>query len=318
MAWLRLGVDTTRDAVDWVCCALAANGYDGDLEIVEADVASRWDLTLHLYLPPDPERTVNQPKLAEALAPLQRIGLVGDLALDSVPEKAAGAAPYPASRRVGERLVLLGHGDQRRPTGDEVVVRIGPGLAFGSGFHPATLASLGLLERHVAPGMDALDLGSGSGILSVAMARLGARVLALDNDPTAVAATREAVRRNGVEARVAVARGSLGRGGRLGHWLGWAALDEAPAVDEPARFDLIATNILARVHVELADDYRRALRPAGALIAAGFTVDLEEEVALALADVGFEPTGREQLGEYVALAANHRQPPRPPSRPVEG
>jgi ribosomal protein L11 methyltransferase len=302
MTHQRLGVDTTRDAVDWVCCALAASGYEGEIEIVDADAASRWDLTVRLDPPSDPERAANRPTLADALASLRRLGLVGDLAVDLSPASADPAAPYAASRRVGQRLVLVGHADRRAPRGDEAIVRIGPGLAFGSGFHPATLATLALLERRVAPGMDALDLGSGSGILSVAMARLGARVLALDNDPTAVAATREAVRRNRVQARVAVARGSLGRGGRLGHWLGWASLDEAPALDEPTRFDLIATNILARVHVELADDYRRALRSAGTLISSGFTVDQEDEVALALSDVGFEPIGREQLGEYVALA----------------
>jgi ribosomal protein L11 methyltransferase len=301
MAWLRLGVGTTRDAVDWVCCALAACGYDGEVEISEAENgAASWPLTVRLHLPA--EGRLSRAELDEALAPLRRLGLAGDLAIEAVAAPVVAAAPGPAPRRVGTRLVLLAHDGGRAPDEGDVAVRIAPGTAFGSGFHPTTLVSLALIERHVSPGMAVLDLGSGSGILSVASAGLGGRVLAVDNDPSAVAATRQAVRRNGLEPRVTVARGSLGRGGRLGHWLGWRRLDEAPSVEARGGFDLIASNILARVHVELADDYRCALRPAGVLITAGFTVAQEPEVALALVAAGLAPRDREQIDEYVALA----------------
>jgi ribosomal protein L11 methyltransferase len=301
MAWLRLGVGTTRDAVDWVCCALGAQGYQGAVEVAEAGAdGASWPLTVRLRLPVG-DRS-GRAGLEQALASLRRLGLVGEMAVEDESMRSAGAAPGGAGRRVGARLVLLDRDDGQGLGEGDVVVRVGPGVAFGSGFHPTTLASLVLVERHGWAGMEALDLGSGSGVLSVAMAGLGGRVLALDNDPSAVGATGETVRRNGLERRVTVARGSLGRGGRLGHWLGWRRLDEAPSVEARRGFDLIASNILARVHVELAGEYRRALRRDGVLVTAGFTVDQEREVALALTEAGLEPCDREQIDEYVALA----------------
>ena len=97
--------------------------------------------------------------------------------------------------------------------------------------------------------MQVLNLGCGSGILSVALAKLGAGVLALDNDPAAVQAAKANVELNAVQQQVTVMQGSLGTGARLGHWMGWMALGEVQPIQGQAAFDLIVANILARVHI---------------------------------------------------------------------
>ena len=90
----------------------------------------------------------------------------------------------------------------------EVVIRLEPGMAFGTGLHPTTRLCLEALEAHLAPGGTVLDVGTGSGVLAIAAAKLGARsVLALDADPVAVAVARENVAGNGVaDARHRAAR----------------------------------------------------------------------------------------------------------------
>jgi ribosomal protein L11 methyltransferase len=84
--------------------------------------------------------------------------------------------------------------------------------------------------------------------------------------------------------------------------MGWEPLPEVPGHVEPAGFDLIAANILARVHVALAADYRATLRPGGRLVVGGFTYDQEDVVQEALRDAGFRWIDREQEGDYLVLA----------------
>jgi ribosomal protein L11 methyltransferase len=88
--------------------------------------------------------------------------------------------------------------------------------------------------------------------------------------------------------------------------MGGDTINNVPTIEATATFDLIVTNILARVHIALVDDFRRALRRSdaygGLLITAGFTAEREEEVATALIEAGFEAVDCERLNEWVALA----------------
>lgn len=112
--------------------------------------------------------------------------------------------------RFGRRLWVCPTGQAVvRP--DAVVVSLDPGLAFGTGTHPTTALCLSWLDRTPLAGRTLVDVGCGSGILSIAAARLGAtRVVALDHDPQAVTATRQNAQRNAVEDRIDVRLGTVG------------------------------------------------------------------------------------------------------------
>lgn len=319
MSWIELSLDTTHEAVDWVCTLLAETIDICDVHIREyaepnqpdrtaQDVASSsWTFTIRLYLHHDARSRERVEKIVNLLSPLHRTGLATTLEITVVEEKPTPPEVLnPLIHRIGQRFVLLtSDTPYQSEVADEVTLRLKTTLSFGSGLHPATIVSLQLLERYIVPSMNVLDFGSGSGILSVAIAKLGATVLALDNDSIAVQATQDAVRRNGVEQQVTVMAGSLGCGSDLGHWMGGNTIDNMPKVEATKTFDLIVANVLARVHIALADDFGRALRRGkhgGLLITAGFTTDYEDEVTKALTEAGLEVIDCERFNEWVALA----------------
>ncbi len=165
--------------------------------------------------------------------------------------------------RVGRRLLLCPPWDRVAPGPGEVAIVLDPGRAFGTGQHESTRLCLAALERHLIPGCGAagcevIDLGTGSGVLAVAAARLGARsVRALDIDPEAIEAARDTAAANGVTGRVAAAVGSLG--------------DAWPWSVPPGNSaDLLLANLSQPLLCTLAPAIARALRPGGVLIAAGY------------------------------------------------
>ena len=153
----------------------------------------------------------------------------------------------------------------------DVLVELDPGLAFGTGYHPTTYSCLEIMEESVAPGMAILDLGCGSGILTIAAVKLGAgRVVALDIDPQAVKASRQNFRRTKIKDQVQLDQGSLPN--RL-----------APA----AAFDMVLANISARGIRERAPDILPTLKPEGMLVASGIIEEQHPETEQALLAAGY-------------------------------
>ena len=173
--------------------------------------------------------------------------------------------------KIGQRLVIKPSWIDYTPAAGELVIELDPGLAFGTGYHPTTYTCLQAIERLTRPGMAVLDLGVGSGILTIAALKLGAaRVAALDIDPQAIQAAKQNFRRLGLRLQVDLAQGSLPH-------------PIAPA----AAFDLALANISARGVRERAADLRAALRPGGQLIASGIIQEQRHETAAALQAAGF-------------------------------
>ena len=149
---------------------------------------------------------------------------------------------------------------------DEVVIDLVPGLAFGTGQHQSTRLCLQLLSEQINGGEHVLDVGTGSGILAVAAATLGAAsVLATDIDPLAVDAARQTARQNQLSDRVEVREASIPAG---------------------QQFDLITANLTADLLQYLAPDLANVLSPQGRMIASGLIDARQVEVAETLGEVG--------------------------------
>ncbi len=157
--------------------------------------------------------------------------------------------------------------------GGRVVIELDPGIAFGTGYHPSTYTCMEALEELVQPGMTILDLGVGSGILTITALQLGAAsAVALDIDGQAVSAARQNFRRLRLQDRVTLAKGSVPH-------------PSAP----PASIDLAVANISARGVADRAPFIFQALRPGGMLVASGLLATQRPEVDDTAMALGFTP-----------------------------
>jgi ribosomal protein L11 methyltransferase len=186
---------------------------------------------------------------------------------------------------VGRRLVVLPEWAPPGTERDRLPVRIRPGLGFGTGEHPTTAACLEALERalNARPGASVLDVGTGSGILALAAARLGAtRVVGVDIDPDALANARANRDLNALPG-VAFVLGGV------------------EAVGGP--FDLVLANLLANVIVDLMPEFVRVLAPAGRLVLSGLLAGQGDRIEAALAKFGLVPAAYDTRAGWLTLEA---------------
>jgi ribosomal protein L11 methyltransferase len=182
--------------------------------------------------------------------------------------------------KVGPRFVVKPSWEPYQAQPSDIVITLDPGQAFGTGTHESTQLLLAALSEHVQTGMRVLDVGTGSGILAIACALLGAsHVLALDVDPLALSATTENSAANRVSALVQAGDQPVDR------------VEEA--------FPLVLANIEARVLVPLAAVLSERVRPSGLLFWSGL---LHDHVAgVRAAYPGFEVIGQPVAGDWAAL-----------------
>lgn len=187
--------------------------------------------------------------------------------------------------RVGHRLVIKPAWEEFSAAAGEIVIDMDPGMAFGCGTHETTSLCLRLLEKYIIPGSLVYDIGTGSGILAVASAKLGAAgVMAVDVDPVACRVAAENANRNKVSESVQIIRGDkfLNLSGKAG---------------------LIVSNIIADAIIELIPQAEEHLLPGGIFIASGIILQRAAEVSAAVAAAGLTLCERLVEGEWVALAA---------------
>lgn len=192
--------------------------------------------------------------------------------------------------KISERFTIVPTWEEYTPVStDELIIELDPGMAFGTGTHPTTVMCLQALENVVSKNDAVIDVGTGSGVLSIGAAMLGAKqVHALDLDEVAVAAARENVELNKVDGIVQVFHGNL--------------LD---TVKEPA--DVVVANILAEIIVTFTDDAYSIVKPGGVYVTSGIIGAKKDDVKEALEKSGFTIEEVLMMEDWVAIIARRPQ-----------
>jgi len=242
------------------------------------------------YLPVDEQLEDVRQQLEQALWYLGRIQPLPEPSYRTIEDQDWMAAwkqhyrPIP----VGQKLMIL-PAWLSLDTEDRIAVRIDPSMAFGTGTHPTTQLCMALLENRVGKNEPVIDVGCGSGILSIAAAKLGAvRALAVDIDPLSVKATLENAQANGVSEQIEAGLGSVAEILQKNF-----SLDRAP---------LVLANILAPVIVRLLDaGLAQLVLPGGILILSGIMVDQADSVIEAAARHQLTLIEQRIMGDWIAL-----------------
>ncbi|MEE8333508.1 MAG: 50S ribosomal protein L11 methyltransferase [Alphaproteobacteria bacterium] len=263
--------------------ALSAQG--GAVSEFEFEGGPRWRMTAHYTAEPDHRELTAAIAVAAASLSIEAPEIAIELlpAVDWVAEYRRATPPVT----IGRFFIRPAHFDDPTPPSLDPI-RLDAGLAFGTGEHATTQGCLLELERLAGEGLSvgrALDLGCGSAILAIAIARLwpDVPVTAADNDPAAVITAVENLADNGAAGSVTALESD-----------GYAELGDE-------KFDLIAANILAGPLIAMAGELARHLSPDGVAVLSGLLIDQVDEVLAAHAAHGLGLLNRRDIGEWATL-----------------
>lgn len=278
MRWIELSVEAHPEAVDAIANIFQEHGTGGvaieqpihsHIEGEEPPVVTGLPV-VRTYLPLNEAAPETEGRIEEALWHLQAFNLspVGSMTRRELDEEdwANAWKEHFHPLRIG-RVIVKPTWREWNASEGEIVVELDPGMAFGTGLHPTTRLMLAALQDRIHPGMRALDLGTGSGILAIAAAKLGAQVAALDTSDIAVEVAQQNVDANRISDRVAVSVGSIDT-----------------VVGE--RYDIILANIIASVLADLARPLAAALQSDGEILASGIIDERADLVRDAFKDTG--------------------------------
>ena len=307
MNWIELIVHTTTVGSDWVSDCLMELGATGTMIEDKADIPDPskphgiWEIIDPKLLDDMPEDVlVHAWFVPDSSFPSILSGLQGRL--DAMRQERADFGSLLTDTRTvsedswaevwkkyykpfyaGDHLVIKPTWENFSPAPGDRIIEIDPGMAFGSGTHETTGMCISLLEETVRGGERIIDVGTGSGILAIAAALLGAgHVLAVDIDPDAVRVASENVAHNHVENVVTVLEGDLLK-------------------DVPDTCEICVANIISDIIISFAAPLKEHILPGGLFICSGIVNVREEEVRQALLAAGFEILKTEHKGEWTAF-----------------
>jgi ribosomal protein L11 methyltransferase len=305
--WQEITVTTTEEAQEAVASLFyeigAAGVVIGDPNAVfQFDADELWDsyeavdelaeagnVVIKGYLPIDDALKTRLEHLKDELA---RIGeyftdYLAKVSLAEISEEdwSTSWKAYYKPEKVGRKIVIVPSWEKYEPNPEEIIVTLDPGMAFGTGNHPTTILSIRFLEKYLKEGDTVIDVGTGSGILAITAAKLGAKkVFAYDVDTVAVQVAEENVKVNKVENIVSTSYNDLLTG-----------------IDIKA--DLIVSNIIADIIIKLIPQAFHCLTAGGHFIASGIVVERWPDVYQALTKQGLTIIEVNEMDDWITAVA---------------
>ena len=285
MSWHELSINVPFEYVEPVSYLFERYGYGLSVETRPGEYA-----ILRSYLP-----SLSRQRLAHIEVGIKLASSIAELGeleirpLDDNEDWRDNWKQHFTLLRVGQNLVIKPSWIDYETQPGDVLVELDPGLAFGTGYHPTTYSCLEALEETVRPGSTVLDVGTGSGILTIAAAKLGAgHVTAVDIDGHAVRAAQRNFRRTGIADRVNAQSGSI-----------------PGAATRGVSYDIAVANISARGIRLVAPAIPELLASDGVFIASGIIVDQHDEAVSAINDAGLVISEIRQKEDWLTMLSGH-------------
>ena len=311
MAWLEITIDTTAEKINSVVTALTARGFSDlviedqeEFETFLEENRAYWDYIdenlqeklqglSHIKLYLEDTDTQGLARLTKAAEDLKLKMTTTQLAETNWEE--SWKDNYPP-QEIGDRIVVLPYWLAEEYDGERLPVILDPGLTFGTGAHPSTQMVVQTMEDLVQPGWNCLDLGSGSGILSLTALRLGAKTaVGIDIDPKAEDIARENAAYNGFAAPEFTAL--------TGNVTEDTELMESLAAKD---YDLVLVNIVADVIIGLSPILKHFLKDHSHLVCSGILDTRLNDVLAALEAGGLEVTAIREKEDWRCVQARRR------------
>lgn len=315
MKWIEVQVKTTSEAVEIVSNILYEAGVGGlaieDPNDIEEICKSRKDtdwnyidedlfkrdfegILVKAYFPED-EYLMDKIKLIKQnieLIPQYDIdGGLGEVTISEVYESEWKDIwkQYYKPKRIGKQIVIKPSWEEYEEKQGDIILELDPGMAFGTGTHETTMMCIEAIEKYMTKGETVFDIGCGSGILSIAAAKLGAeKVIGVDLDESTIPVSNENVRMNNVEDIVEIRHGDL-----------------LEVVSEKA--DLVVVNIVAEIIKIIVPDVKTSLKQGGMFIASGIILDKIDFTKQALDENGFEIVELVVNGEWACIVSKVKE-----------
>ncbi len=309
LKWSEICIETTNEAVEPISNILHETGASGlvieDPQDLVASMESPFGeiyelnpddypeegVRIKAYLPVNSFLSETVEEIKQAINNLLTYDIdVGKnkVTLSEVNEKEWATAwkKYYHPVKISKRITIKPTWEEYAPvSSDEIIIELDPGMAFGTGTHPTTVLSMQALEQYLQPGDVVMDVGSGSGVLSIASALLGAeKVYAFDLDDIAVKSTMQNAKLNQLNKAIEAKQNNL-------------------LNDVNIKSDIIVSNILAEIIIQFVDDAWKNLNNGGLFITSGIIQNKKQLVKDSLMKQGFEIIVVNEMEDWVSIVA---------------
>ncbi len=314
MKWNKYTIKTVSGAEDIISATLAEIGVQG-VEIQDKQPLTEQEKEqmfvdilpelpeddgvayVSFYLEPEEDNAAVLQRVREELEDLRAFLDIGEgtIAASETEDKdwINNWKQYFKQFYVDDILIIPSWEEVKEEDKDKMILHIDPGTAFGTGMHETTQLCIRQLKKYVKPGMELLDVGTGSGILSIIALKLGAgHALGTDLDPCAVPAVEDNKKANGIPDQAFTML--------IGNLINDERVQEAAGRE---KYDLVTANILADVLIPLTPVVKEHLKPGGLYISSGILDVKEQEVRKAVEDAGFTVLEITRQGEWVSITA---------------